>query len=405
MPHATLLLKDGRQFHGQAIGATGISVGEVVFNTSMTGYQEILTDPSYNGQIVTFTYPLLGNYGTNEIDLESRRPFLRGVVINQCEIDPSNFRSVHGLDEYLREHQIIGIFGVDTRAITKHIRQYGVIPGAIISGEELTDSLLQTVSEQISAFTDKDAIAEVSCKNGYIFESKVESEKSKVAAGSHPEQSEGSRRDHTTLDSSVATLAQNDGARPRIAALDFGMKINILRKLSGYGFEVKVFPYNVSPDEVIAYGPSGLFLSNGPGDPKSIPDSIETIRQLVQYYPTMGICLGHQLLALALGGDTYKLKFGHRGANHPVKHLPTGRITITTQNHGYAVDDQSLAGTGLEVTHINLNDQTVEGMRHTSRPIFCVQYHPEASAGPEDSFYLFEEFRGMMRMGARGNGL
>ncbi|HNT30188.1 MAG TPA: glutamine-hydrolyzing carbamoyl-phosphate synthase small subunit [bacterium] len=362
MSHAYLLLKDDSLYEGEAIGALGISVGEVVFNTSMTGYQEILTDPSYTGQIINFTYPLLGNYGTNREDLESKKPYLRGLILKERELLPSNFRSISSLDNFLARHGVIGISNLDTRMLTRKIRNFGVLPGAIISGKTLTPTLRSRVLTQIHAFSDADVIREASCEAAYTYRS----------------------------------TNSNSKSPKRIVCYDFGIKTNILRCLARYDYDIRVVPHNATYEDVVALKPDGIFLSNGPGDARSIPQTIAAIRELARYYPTFGICLGQQLLALAFGGDIYKLKFGHRGANHPVKDLTTGTIQITSQNHGYNVDRDSLLGTGFQVTHVNLNDGTVEGLQHETLPIFSVQYHPEASPGPQDSMYLFDRFHKML---------
>lgn len=375
MQSAFLLLQDGTIFWGYGLGYQGVSVGEVVFNTSMTGYQEITTDPSYAGQIVTFTYPLLGNYGINEFDFESSEPKLRGIVVASNEDKPSNFRSQSSLDDYLKKHKIIGITGIDTRKLTRKIRQYGVLPGAIVSASSFTESLKKDVLKKINGFNDQNVIAEVSCSKSYKY----------------------SRDNKTWPFPKKPSHSIEKKQRFKLVVMDFGIKKHILRLLDYHGFDITVAPYDASIEEIKAFKPQAIFLSNGPGDPKSIPKSINTIKELCHNYPTMGICLGQQLIALALGGDTYKLPFGHRGANHPVQDLRSRRVTITSQNHGYCVDPKSLEKTGLEISHINLNDKTPEGLSHKNLPIFCVQYHPEASPGPLDNGYLFEDFYEMVK--------
>ncbi len=447
---AVLVLKDGTRFEGRAIGKRGISVGEVVFNTSMTGYQEILTDPSYAGQIITFTYPLIGNYDTNYEDLESRGVFCRGAIVKELEDEGNSWRGKHNLEDFLMRNNVIGIAGIDTRKLTRHIRNFGVLNGAIVSGQELTDIVVADVKARIDAFTDREMIREVSCKAVYHYDAPTEPwvtfehwtrDKARRDAGGDGElkgffmpKARGKGDDPAVIAKESATAAslqhemraergstiatsshrngipcndsvdkaQNHRKIFHLVAMDFGIKTNILRMLYNEGFDITVVPQDTSFETIVALQPDGIFLSNGPGDPKSIPDAIKVIGELIHYFPTMGICLGHQLLALATGGDTYKLKFGHRGGNHPVKDLKTGRVYITSQNHGYAVNQDSLVGTGLRVTLVNLNDQTVEGMDHENLPVFSVQYHPEASPGPQDNHYLFGKFRKLIekpRMG------
>lgn len=368
--NAYLILQDKTIYRGQALGATGTTVGEVVFNTSMTGYQEISTDPSYCGQLVTFTYPLQGNYGTNFEDVEAPHPFLHGVIINELEQNPSNFREQQSLDDYLKEQNVIGIAKLDTRALTLKIREHGVLPGAIVSNEqELSPEQLRKIYQQIDAFTDHHVIPQVSCSEITVYQpNDSDPFPQKTQVTSKPDQ------------------------RFKLVAFDFGMKANIPRQLHDTGFDITIVPFDTPVEKIRELHPDAIFLSNGPGDPKSIPQSIASIAELTKDYPLMGICLGQQILALALGADTYKLKFGHRGANHPVKNLATNKVFMTSQNHGYSVDPESLAGTGLTVSQINLNDGTLEGLKHETLPIFSVQYHPEASPGPLDSRHLFQEF-------------
>jgi len=347
---ALLVLEDGSFFEGISFGASGECFGEVVFNTSMTGYQEILTDPSYCGQIVVMTYPLIGNYGINDDDFEAEKSFMRGFVVKEnCEF-PSNWRSKKTISQYLKGQGIVGISGVDTREITRIIRNYGAMRGVISTVEEDREKLLEKV-QKAPSLTGQNLVSEVSTKEVY-------------------------------------TVA---GDGKRIVLIDFGAKKNIIRCLNKRGFEVVVVPHDIKADDIMSLNPGGIMMSNGPGDPVDVPKSIETVRKLIDRLPIFGICLGHQVIVLALGGKTYKLKFGHRGANQPVKDLKTGRVYITSQNHGFAVEKESLPSDTF-VSHINLNDGTVEGIRHKELPVFSVQYHPEAAPGPQDSEYLFDEF-------------
>ncbi|HKW94077.1 MAG TPA: glutamine-hydrolyzing carbamoyl-phosphate synthase small subunit [Methylomirabilota bacterium] len=369
---ALLALADGRVFRGEALGATGEGHGEVVFNTSMSGYQEILTDPSYRGQMVCMTYPLIGNYGVNPEDVESRRPWVNGFIVKEACPFPSSWRSRMTLDEYLRENTIVGIQGIDTRALTRHLRDDGAQEG-IISTEELDGARLAERARALPGLVGRDLVTEVS-----------------VDA---PHGWDGGPWDL------VRGYAAPPPARHRVVAFDSGIKQNILRCLAGLGCAVEVVPAEASAAEVLERKPDGIFLSNGPGDPEAVPYLIHAVRELVGKAPIFGICLGNQILGLALGGSTYKLKFGHHGGNHPVKDLATGRVEITAQNHGFAVDPRSVAKFGLEETHVNLNDGTSEGMRHRELPIFSVQYHPEASPGPHDAHYLFRRFAELMTKG------
>jgi carbamoyl-phosphate synthase small subunit len=355
---ARLALEDGKVFKGESFGADGERYGEVVFNTSMTGYQEILTDPSYKGQIVTMTYPLIGNYGINKEDVESRKIFLEGFVVKEYAKFASNWRSQYSLADYLKQNNIIGIEGIDTRALTLHIRQAGAMK-AVLSTEDLDEKILVQKAKESPGLVGIDLVKEVTSNKIYIW--------------------------------SKATKASY-----KVVVLDFGVKYNILRKLLENNCEVVVVPAYTKTEEILKLKPDGVLLSNGPGDPAAVKYVIQTTRELIGKLPIFGICLGHQMLGLALGGKTYKLKFGHHGANHPVKDLKTGKISITVQNHGFCVDIESLDKKDIELTHINLNDRTLEGIRHKKLPIFSVQFHPEASAGPHDAEYLFRDFIKMM---------
>lgn len=347
------MLKDGRFFVGKPFGAEGETIGEVCFNTGMTGYQEILTDPSYCRQIVTMTSPHIGNYGVNSEDVESHSIQVSGFVIKEETLSPSNWRSSQSLGEYLRKQKIVGIKGIDTRALTRHIRNKGAMNGIIST---LDPDIVSLKKKLLKApdMAGLDLAKEVTCNQTYQW-----------------------------------TLSKNNTYK--VAAIDFGIKQNILRLLEGSGCEVTVFPASVSSKEILNFNPHGVFLSNGPGDPSAVKYSIETVKNLLGEIPVFGICLGHQILALALGAKTYKLKFGHRGCNHPVKNLDTGRIEITSQNHGFAVDLDSLPP-HVQATHMNLNDNTSEGIRCKELKAFSVQYHPESSPGPHDSRYLFKKF-------------
>ncbi len=366
---AVLLLEDGTVFKGRSFGAQGYRCGEVVFNTSMTGYQEILTDPSYHEQIVTMTYPLIGNYGTNAGDVESRRLFVSGFIVKENCDYPSNWRDELPLSDYLAANKIVGLEGIDTRKLVKHIRTEGAMRG-IISSTELDVEVLKKQLGEYPGLVGRDIVRDVTIKQSYPW---------------------------TEAFSDVLTGKElREEQKYKVVAFDFGIKLNIRRLLVSHGCEVKVVPAQTSAAEVLAEKPDGVFLSNGPGDPAPVSYAIETTKALLGKVPIFGICLGHQILSLALGGKTYKLKFGHRGANHPVKNLETGAIEITSQNHGFCVDLDSLKDKDVRLTHINLNDQTLEGICCDAMDAFSVQYHPEASPGPHDSGYLFESFTKMM---------
>jgi len=355
---AKIALEDGRIFAGLSFGATGERYGEVVFNTSMAGYQEILTDPSYKGQIVTMTYPLIGNYGVNSEDIESRKPFVEGFVVKECSRIASSWRSQKSLDEYLKENDIVGVEGIDTRALTRHIRLQGAMK-AVISTEDLDEKSLVEKARSSPGLIARDLVKEVT---------------------------------------SDRIRNWNEKGKYKVAVVDCGVKFNILRELVNNDCQVIIVPAKTEAEKILNMNPDGVLLSNGPGDPAGVPYVVETVGRLIGKLPIFGICLGHQMLGLALGGKTYKLKFGHHGANHPVKDLKTGKIAITVQNHGFCVDLDSLNRDEIEITHINLNDNTLEGMRHRKLPIFSVQFHPEASPGPHDARYIFKEFVDLMNL-------
>lgn len=362
---AYLALEDGTVFQGRSFAGRGEALGEVVFNTSMTGYQEILTDPSYKGQIITMTYPLIGNYGVNPQDAESEGVQAEAFIVREYQPAPSNWRSTMTLAGYLEENGVIGIEGIDTRALARHLRVRGAMKGIVSTVDDDPAALVRRARES-SGLVGRDLVRNVTCLEPY---------------------------------------SRGKGPGPKVAVFDFGVKFNILQSLVKHGCSVTVVPAGTGPSEIRALKPDGILLSNGPGDPEPVTYAVRTIRELLGEFPMFGICLGQQLLGLALGGKTFKLKFGHRGANHPVKNLRTGKVEITSQNHGFCVDIDSIRGHEIEITHVNLNDGTLEGMRHRELPAFSVQYHPEASPGPHDADYLFAEFIDMMharRKPARG---
>ncbi len=373
---ALLILEDGTTYSGFSFGATGTTIGEVVFNTGMTGYQEVLTDPSYRGQIVTFTYPELGNTGVNPQDEESYQPHVRGVIARNICDRPSNWRSTQSLPDYMVQHNLVGIYGIDTRALTRKLRSGGAMNGAI-SSEILDPQVLLARVNASPSMLGLNLVEEVTTAQAYEW---CEPTAAAWEFGQAP-----------------ATPAATASAAPlTVVALDFGIKRNILYRLASHGCRVIVLPASASPAEILQHNPDGIFLSNGPGDPATVTVGIATTKALLTAdRPIFGICMGHQILGLALGGETFKLKFGHRGLNHPAG--LSQRIEITSQNHGFAVDPDSLTAGTVEITHLNLNDRTVAGIRHTQLPLFSVQYHPEASPGPHDADYLFAEFVQLMR--------
>lgn len=362
---AFIALEDGTVFQGKSCGTEGEKEGEIVFNTSMTGYQEIMTDPSYKGQIVTMTYPLIGNYGVNGDDIESGSPKVEGFVVRELSKITSNHRAQDDLVNYFKKHNIIAIEEVDTRALTRHIRVRGAMKGIISTIDADPKSLVEKARAS-KGIVGRDLIKEVTCDEPYVW----------------GEESQGAR------DKGISRL--------NVVVMDFGVKRNILRLLRKFGCHVTVVPANTKAEAILAMKPHGVLLSNGPGDPDAIPYAIEEIKKLIGKMPIFGICLGQQLLGLAFGGKTYKLKFGHRGANQPIKEFATGKVYIVSENHGFAVDMDSIKTEAVKATHINLNDNTIEGMEHEIYPVFSVQYHPEASPGPHDSFGLFAKFKGMM---------
>jgi len=376
---AWLALEDGTVYEGESFGATGEKVGEVVFNTSMIGYQEVLTDPSYKGQIVTMTYPLIGNYGVNPGDQESLHPHVEGFVVREYQRNPSNWRSTDSLDQFLTDHDVVGISGIDTRALTRRLRVDGVMRGVIRSGAADPEALVAQ-ARAVPKMVGMDLVREVTTDRPYRWE--------------------GDRRIYIDPPGDDPEKTWDDFDEPgtfRVVVMDYGVKHNILRNLARRGCQVLVLPADYTAEQVLQLNPDGIMLSNGPGDPGAVEYAIEELKTLIERKPIFGICIGHQLLGMALGGERFKLKFGHRGANQPVRQCDTGRVEITAQNHGFAIDASSLDESEVELTHINLNDRTLEGLRHRRYPVFSVQYHPEASPGPHDADYLFDRFIASMQ--------
>jgi carbamoyl-phosphate synthase small subunit len=380
---AILALADGKFFEGVGFGAAGEAVGEVVFNTSMTGYQEILTDPSYEGQLVAMTYPQIGNVGINLEDVEARRPFMRGFIVKDYTAQPSNWRSSQPLHEYMVTHNIVGIQNIDTRSLVRHLRDHGAQEGVIASGDVNPEELVAKAKAS-PGLIGKDLVQYVTCAEAYDWNQGMWQ-----LVGGY-KQRDGVKTARRRAGGSFAAPGLF------VVAYDFGIKYNILRNLAESGCRVRVVPATTPAEDVLALNPDGIFLSNGPGDPDAVPYAKENVQRLIGKKPIFGICLGHQILALALGGATYKLKFGHHGGNQPVLDLTTRKVEITAQNHGFAVDADSLKGIAT-LTHVNLNDNTVEGLAHDELPIFSVQYHPESSPGPHDANYLFQRFVKLMQ--------
>ena len=374
---ALLALEDGRVFPCKSFTGSGETSGEVVFNTSMTGYQEVLTDPSYSGQMVTMTYPLVGNYGVNPEDVESARIQVAAFIIKEYQPFPNNFRATGNLADYLKSQNVLGVDSLDTRALTLHIRTHGA-KMAVISTEDLDPASLVQKAQALQPMTGRDLVKVVTTDMPYFWEN------GNVVACDR------------ALKDLDHTIWKHRGRKKSVVAFDFGIKYNILRNMEQRGLEILVVPAFTAEKAIKAMDPDGIFLSNGPGDPQPVDYAVNTIKDLLGYRPIFGICLGHQLLGLALGGSTFKLKFGHRGANQPVKQLDTGKVEITSQNHGFSVDVDSMVGKDIEITHMNLNDNTLEGFAHKKIPAYSVQYHPEASPGPHDASYLFDKFKTMM---------
>jgi carbamoyl-phosphate synthase small subunit len=394
MTPALLALEDGSIWRGQAFGAPRTANGEVCFNTSMTGYQEILTDPSYRGQIVAMTYPLIGNTGINSVDIESSVPHVSGLIVRELSPVVSSWRSEETLDSYMKRFNIPGLTGIDTRSLTLRLRTQGSLRG-VMTSEKISDAAAVDLAKSWS-YLDRDFVREVTCAKAYDWDPEGKLSRKWTLI-------QGKRPDGAPALTGEDYLAPLPPIRHRIVAYDFGLKTNILRRLRQYGFQVRVVPSTTSAEEALSTNPDGIFLSPGPGDPSLLTYAHKTVRSLIGKKPIFGICLGHQILGYALGGKTYKLKFGHRGGNQPVKDLTTGRISITSQNHGFAVDPKSLPAAEVETTQINLNDQTSEGLRHRSEPVFSVQYHPEAAPGPHDAGYFFREFGNMIEKGAKNS--
>jgi carbamoyl-phosphate synthase small subunit len=405
MKKAMLTLADGTVFEGVSYGAEGEAVGEVVFNTCMSGYQEILTDPSYKGQIVMMTYPLIGNYGVNPEDVESRRPFVEGFIVKEGSPLPSNWRARKSLEEYLREYGIVGIQGIDTRALTRHIRDHGAQEGVISTIDHDAKSLVAKAKAS-PGLIGRDLVKEVCCQSPFTWSQGTWAWPSGYSEPRGETREPRGDASKSQLSLFASRLTPHASRPYKVVAYDCGIKWNILRQVVASGCDVTVVPAGTTAEEVLAHNPDGIFLSNGPGDPEGVPYLIAAVRNLIGKKPIFGICLGHQIIGLALGGRTYKLKFGHHGGNQPVKDLTTGKVEITSQNHGFAVDMNSFTQDpkgqvfgdpdDIVMTHVNLNDNTCEGLTHRRIPLFSVQYHPEASPGPHDASYLFRRFVEMM---------